>query len=79
VPWLRVRGLRILARCRCGDDFCASFYTATAPRPDGAFGPDLRTIGLSPHLIVDAIGPDIMQVEVLYRDDLRARIHAAVP
>src|SRR5881396_114088 len=24
----QVRSLRILDRCRCGDDFCGSFYTA---------------------------------------------------
>jgi hypothetical protein len=78
----QVRGLRIIERCRCGDDFCATFYVAAAPRPDGAFGPDLRSIALAPatgDLIVDAVGPDIMQVEVLFRDELKARIHAAVP
>jgi hypothetical protein len=75
-----VSRLRIVDRCRCEDDFCASFYTA--PRPIGAFGPGHRTVALAAetgYLNVDAIGPDIVQVEVLFRDELKARIHAAVP
>ena len=76
----RVSGLRIVDRCRCGDDFCASFYTV--PRPSGAFGHGHYTVALAPeagYLNVDAIGPDIVQVEVLFRDELKAKIHAAVP
>jgi hypothetical protein len=33
----RVPGLMILDRCRCGDDFCATFYTK--PKPEGNFVP----------------------------------------
>jgi hypothetical protein len=73
----RIRGLRIVDRCRCRADFCASFYTA--PRPDGGFGTGHRTIGLSADLIVDAVGPDIAQVEVLFRDELKAKIDEAAP
>jgi hypothetical protein len=72
--------LRIVDRCRCGDDFCATFYTR--PRPVGAYGSGHRTIALSPetgYLNVDAVGPDIAQVEVLFRDELKAKIHAAIP
>ena len=34
----QVPGLMIFDRCRCGDDFCATFYTK--PKPEGSFGPD---------------------------------------
>ena len=27
----QVSGLQIVDRCRCGDDFCASFYTLPKP------------------------------------------------
>lgn len=30
--------LRLTDRCRCGDDFCATLYTA--PKPEGAYGPN---------------------------------------
>jgi hypothetical protein len=39
----QIAGLRVLDRCRCGDDFCATSY-----------GPGLRTVALEPitgHLI----------------------------
>jgi hypothetical protein len=72
--------LRILDRCRCGDDICATFYTA--PRPVGVWGTGHRTIALAPYtgyLNVDVVGPDIAQVEVLFRDELKAKIHAPIP
>jgi hypothetical protein len=72
--------LRIVARCRCGEDFCSTFYTVL--RPIGTFGHGHRTIALAPeigYLNVDVVGSDIVQIEVLYRDDLKAKIHAAVP
>jgi hypothetical protein len=70
--------LAIIELCPCGDAFRATFYTAR--RPNGSYGPDLRTILLMPltgMLIVDVVGPDIVGVEVLYRDELRAKIRAA--
>jgi hypothetical protein len=30
-------------------------------------------------LNVDVVGANIVQIEILYRDDLRAKIHAALP
>ena len=32
----QVGHLRIVDRCRCGDDFCATFYVL--PRPSGVYG-----------------------------------------
>jgi hypothetical protein len=72
--------LTIVERCRCGDFFCATFFTA--PRAEGPFGPGHRTIALDPKsgmLNVDVVGTDIVQIEVLYRDDIRIKICAAVP
>jgi len=76
----QVADLHIVGRCRCGDNFCATFYTA--PRPVGSYGPGHRTIALTPafgYLNVDVVGADIVQIEVLYRYDLKAEIHAAAP
>jgi hypothetical protein len=71
----QVPSLRIVDRCRCGDDFCASFYVQ--PRPDGAYGPDHRNVTLSPNqgmLILDVVGAGIAGVKVLYREDVRKAI-----
>lgn len=68
----QVPALRILDRCRCGDDFCASFFVQ--PKPNGAYGPDHRNVPLAPKegmLILDVVGEKIAGVEVLYRDDIR--------
>jgi hypothetical protein len=68
----QVPGLRIVDRCRCGDDFCATFYVR--PKPKGTYGPDHRNVALTPKegmLILDVVGEKIAGVEVLYRDDVR--------
>jgi hypothetical protein len=62
----------VVELCRCGDDFCQSFYTE-AP-PVGAYGPGHRNITLDApwpgYLILDVVGERIMYVEVLYRATL---------
>ena len=76
----QVRALAIVDRCRCGDDFCATFYTE--PRPRGRYGRDHRNIDLNPvdgMLILDVVGSRIACVEVLYRDKIRKALHAALP
>ncbi len=76
----QVETILIVDRCRCGDHFCATFYAV--PRPGGPWGAGHRTIALSPekgYLNVDVLGPKIVEVEILYRDDLKAKIHAAMP
>jgi hypothetical protein len=75
VPYLRLFG-----RCRCGDEFCATAYTA--PRPEGAWGPEHRNILLDPiegFLVLDVVNEEIVCIEVLYRDDLRARLLRLFP
>ena len=76
----QVPALRVVGRCRCGDDFCASFYTA--PPPAGAYGPGLRNVPLNPEtgmVILDVVDERIMQVEVLYNPRFRQVLHAALP
>jgi hypothetical protein len=72
--------LRVLDRCRCGDDFCATFYTK--PKPHGSYGPALRTIPLEPTkgmLILDVVDGEVASVEVLYRDEVREKLLVAFP
>jgi hypothetical protein len=76
----QVADLKILDRCRCGDEFCASFYTL--PKPDGAYGPGHRCLEVEPEkgmIILDVVGETIAHVEVLYRDEIREALFAAIP
>ena len=69
--------LRIVDRCRCGDDFCATFYVR--PKPKEAYGPNHRTLPLTPKegmLILDVVGDKIAAFEVLYRDDVRRNLES---
>jgi hypothetical protein len=73
----QVSGLVILDRCRCGDDFCATFYTQ--PKPVGRYGHDHRNVALTPEdgmVILDVVGDKIACVEVLYRDEIRRKLLA---
>ena len=68
-------GLRMMKSCGCGDDFCATLYTSPlAGRPSGKkrFGIPLP----DHHLIVHVLEGEIIEVEVLYRDDLRPKIRS---
>ncbi len=72
--------LSIVDRCRCGDDFCATFYTA--PRPGGAYGPGHKTILLSARkgmIILDLVRSEIKCVEVLDRPEVRAPLLEMFP
>jgi hypothetical protein len=76
----QVHTLTIVDRCRCGDDFCATLYSE--PRPQGSYGPNHRNVELNPAegmIILDVVGTKIACVEVLYRDEIRKALHAAVP
>jgi hypothetical protein len=77
---VQVRQLHIVDRCRCGDDFCATFYTV--PRPNGAWGAGHRNISLDCEtgmLILDVVNDKITCVEVLDRDEIRHRLHEVLP
>jgi hypothetical protein len=75
-----VAGLSVVDRCRCGDDFCATMYIA--PRPCGAWGKGHRNVALDPEtgfLILDVLHERIVEIEVLYRDEIRERLLTLMP
>jgi hypothetical protein len=72
--------LRIVDRCRCGDDFCATLYTQ--PKPKIPYFPDHRNVDLSPEkgmIILDVVEGNIVCVEVLFRDEIRSALHSILP
>lgn len=61
--------------CPCGDDFCATFSTAKIP--ENRAGKKRYGIPLADHsLIVRVLDREIIEVEVLFRDELRPKIRA---
>src|SRR6266481_4102410 len=74
----QIPGLAIVERCRCGDDFCASFYTQ--PKPKGSYGPGHYTLALETAaqgmLIRDVVDGVISFVEVLYPPGIRQKLIA---
>ena len=76
----QVARVRIVDRCRCGDPFCATFYTA--PRPQGSWGAGHRNIELACEigmLILDVVNENVTCVEVLFRDEIRQKLHEVLP
>jgi hypothetical protein len=76
----QISQLTIVDRCRCGDDFCSSFYTQ--PKPEGHYGPAHRCMDLDAAegmLLVDVVDGKIAHVEILNRVDVRRRLLAALP
>ena len=72
--------LRLVDRCRCGDDFCATLYTA--PQPNGAYGPNHESLSLNPasgQLILDLVDRTIVCIEILFREGLRSRVLQLFP
>lgn len=73
----QVASLVIESPCGCGDDFCSSFYTGA--RPDGSWGPSLRTVTpavATGIVILDVVDDVIRYVEVPYCDDVKAALVA---
>src|SRR5258707_2854276 len=76
----QVQGLKIVDRCMCGDNFCASFYTQ--PKPTGSYGPNHECLELEPAegmLILDIVNGLIAHVELLNRDDVRKGLATVLP
>lgn len=76
----QVTSLRIVDRCRCNDDFCASFYTQ--PKPIGSYSPNQECLELDPTqgmLILDIVDGTIAHVELLNRGDVQKKLLNALP
>ncbi len=76
----QVGQLRIIDRCRCGDDYCATFYTV--PPPKGAWGRGHENVLLEPErgmLILDVVDRKITCIELLYRDEIRDKLLKVMP
>jgi hypothetical protein len=75
-----IPSLAIVDRCRCGDSFCATIYTV--PRPKGAWGPNHRNIHVDSSkgiVVLDVVDDRVVEVEILYRDDIRERLLKLLP
>jgi hypothetical protein len=76
----QVPELKIVGRCRCGDDFCSTFYTQ--PKPKGRYGAGHKNVEVFPEqgmIILDVVKSRIMCVEVLYRTDVQRELFAVMP
>ena len=78
----QVPGLRIVDRCRCGDHFCATFYSEPRPNSTWASLGRHENVVLNPEegmIILDVVDRRIVCVEVLDRQDVRKSLHEVVP
>src|SRR5882762_2581472 len=76
----QVPQLKVVDRCRCGDNFCSSFYTQ--PKPEGSYGPGHRCLDLDAAegmLVLDVVAGTIAHVEVLNRYEIRQKLIAEFP
>ena len=76
----QVSNLRIVDRCRCEENSCATFYTV--PKPKGAWGAGHENIVLDVAegmLVLDVVDKKIVCVEVLDRDDVRQKLVKQIP
>ena len=76
----QIATLKIVDRCRCGDYFCASFYTQL--KPNGRYGPGHDCLELEPAegmLILDVVAGEIAHVELLNREGVRKRLLEVLP
>lgn len=76
----QIRAVSIVERCRCHDDFCASFYTQ--PKPIGAYPPSHFSLDLDAErgiVLVDVVDGTMMHVEVLNRDDVGRKLDEVLP
>jgi hypothetical protein len=77
----QIQELSIRDRCRCGDSFCATLYTAA--RPQGSWGTGHETIPLDDSakgmINLDVVDGRIVEIEVLFRDDIRDALRKLLP
>jgi hypothetical protein len=70
----QVDRLETVAKCGCNDDFCASFYTAPKPEKHAKDRWALEVQPADGMILLDVVGDTITFIEVLYRDDVRAKL-----
>ena len=81
--WLvdSVPELKVVDRCRCEDDSCATVYTV--PPPKKFWGPGLRNYHLDTDdgsiIILDVVRGRIACVEILFRKGAPERLLAVCP
>lgn len=76
----QVAELRITRPCACDSHACASFYTTTRPIVRWfRRGCQIELGGLEGAITLDVVAGEIVYVEVLFRDDVRAALNAAFP
>jgi len=76
----QVAGLRIVDRCQCGENSCATFYTAA--RPNGAWGAGHESVELDIEtglLILDLVDRKIVCIEVLYNKEIKSHLDKILP
>lgn len=75
----QIATLPLVDRCRCGDDFCATFYTAA--KPGGAYGKGHRNLVVDARgmIILDLVNNQIRCIEVLFRPDVQKALFAVLP
>jgi hypothetical protein len=72
----QVPGLRITTVCRCEQPFCGSFHTSSRPMKRWFIrGRQVELADGEPgEIVLDVVRGEIAYVEVLYLDDVRARL-----
>ena len=76
----QVATLRVIDRCSCNENSCATFYTAT--RPTGALGVGHENVLLDSEtglLVLDLLNRKIVGVEVLDRKEIKEKLDRILP
>ena len=76
----QVAELRIVDRCQCGENSCATFYTTA--RPNGAWGAGHENVSLDTEngfLILDLVNHKIVCVEVLDKKEIKQKLDKVLP
>jgi hypothetical protein len=76
----QIPNLPVVARCKCGDDNCAHFYTA--PLPPGPYLSGhtcLPLPSLAGLVVLDLVNDRIVAIEVLDRPDVKPALDRLLP
>ena len=76
----RISDLKLVERCHCGDDFCATIYTQA--KPANRYGPSHRSLDLDADkgmIILDVVEDKIVCIEILHRGEIRMKLLEMLP